>query len=90
MIDFQSAFNIAAGIAGGLFGWMLNNLFVSMRDLSRADGDLAAKVSSIEVLVAGQYVRRDEFTAKIDAVFDKLESIDEKLERRLAGYRGQQ
>lgn len=89
MMDFQTAFNIAAGIAGGMGGWLLNNLFQSQRDLSRADSDLAAKVQGIEVLVAGQYVKRDEFNAKIDAVFDKLESIEEKLDRKITGMRTQ-
>lgn len=88
-MDFQTAFNIAAGVAGGLGGWLMNNLFMSMRDLSKADTELAAKVSSIEVLVAGQYVKRDEFNSKIDGIFDKLESIEDKLDRKINGIRGQ-
>ena len=88
-MDFQTAFNIAAGIAGGFGGWLLNNLFLSMRDLSKADTELAAKVSSIEVLVAGQYVKRDEFNSKIDAVFNKLESIEDKLDKRISGLKSQ-
>lgn len=41
-MDFQTAFNIAAGIVGVLGGWMLNILYMSMRDLSKADTELAA------------------------------------------------
>lgn len=89
MIDFQTAFNVALGIISGLAGWMLNNLHQSMRDLSKADSELAAKVSSIEVLVAGQYVKRTEFEAKLDAMFTKLDSIEEKIDRKLSGIRGQ-
>lgn len=88
-MDFQTAFNIMAGIAGAMGGWLLNNLYLSMRDLSKADTELAAKVSSIEVLVAGQYVKRDEFNAKIDGIFDKLESIEDKLDRKITGLRSQ-
>lgn len=88
-MDFQTAFNFAAGAVGVLGGWLLNNLFQSQRDLSRADAELAAKVQGIEVLVAGQYIKRAEFDAKIDAVFDKLEKIETKLDLKLSGLKSQ-
>lgn len=89
MVDFQTAFNILLGAFSGLAGWLLNNLYQSMRDLTKADADLSTKVQSIEVLVAGNYIKRVEFDQKIDALFRKLDDIDEKLDRRTAG-RGQQ
>lgn len=88
-MDFQTAFNIAAGIVGMLGGWLLNNLFQAQRDLTMADKDLATKVSAIEVLVAGQYVKRDEFNMKIDAMFSKLDIIEDKLTARLSNMRAQ-
>lgn len=89
MVDFQTAFNILLGAFSALAGWLLNNLTQSMRDLTRADANLAVKVQNIELLVAGNYVKRSEFDAKIDAVFHKLDKIDEKLDRRIEGYREQ-
>lgn len=88
-MDFQILFNIALGAFSGLGGWLLNNLHQSMRELAKADAELVRKVNSIEVLVAGQYVTRNEFNAKIDAMFVKLDSIDEKLDARIANYRKQ-
>lgn len=88
MVDFQVAFNIALGAFSGLAGWLLNNLYQSMRDLTKADADLSTKVQAIEVLVAGNYIKRVEFDTKIDALFRKLDDIDEKLDRRTSG-RGQ-
>lgn len=85
MVDFQIAFNILLGAFSGLAGWLLNNLYQSMRDLTKADADLSTKVQAIEVLVAGNYIKRVEFDQKIDALFRKLDDIDEKLDRRTAG-----
>lgn len=81
-MDFQLLFNIALGGFSGLVGWLLNNLHQSMRELTKADAELVLKVNAIEVLVAGSYVTRHEFNSKIDAMFAKLDSIDEKLDRR--------
>jgi hypothetical protein len=90
MIDFQFAFNLLLGAFSALAGWMLSNLTQSMRDLTRADAELTGKVNQIELLVAGNYIRRSEFESKIDAVFTKLDKIEEKLDHRVEGYRSQQ
>ena len=87
MVDFQTAFNVLLVAFSALAGWLLNNLTQSMHDLTRADANLAVKVQNIELLVAGNYVKRDEFDSKINAVFHKLDKIDEKLDRRIEGYR---
>lgn len=89
MVDFQTAFNVILGAFSALCGWLLNTLYQSMRDLTKADAELASKVNQIEVLVAGTYVKRAEFENKVDAMFHKLDAIEEKLDRRLDGYRGQ-
>lgn len=81
-MDFQLAFNIAFGAFSGLAGWLLNTLYNSMRDLSKADKELTDKVQAIEVLVAGHYPTRTEFDTKIDAVFRKLDSIENKIDRK--------
>ena len=89
MVDFQTAFNVLLVAFSALAGWLLNNLTQSMRDLTRADANLAVKVQNIELLVAGNYIKREEFDSKINAVFHKLDKIDEKLDRRIEGYREQ-
>lgn len=85
---FQSAFNALMGCFLVLVGWLLNNLWQTMRDLTNADKELTDKVQHIEVLVAGQYIKRTEFETKIDAMFTKLDAIDEKLDRRLNSIKG--
>ena len=82
-MDFQTAFNIVLGAFGALVGWLLNTLYNSMKDLTKADQVLADKVQTIEVLVAGHYLPRQEFDGKMDALFKKLDKIEDKLDAKL-------
>ena len=79
-MDYQTLFNIAGGLAGFLGGWWMKVLHDSVRDLQEADKKLAEKVSGIEVLVAGNYVKRDELEKTLSAIFAKLEKISDKLD----------
>ena len=78
-MDFQIFFNIVLGAFSTLAGWTLNNLYQAMKDLSKADEMLTDKVQAIEVLVAGAYIRREEFEAKMTQLYSKLDRIDDKL-----------
>lgn len=86
-MDYQVLFNIVLGAFSALVGWQMRNLYQSLKELSAADKELILKVSSLEVLVAGQYVTRSEFNNKIDAFFEKLDSIDTKLDARISSLR---
>lgn len=83
-MDYQFLFNLTVGALGTIALLMINALRQSLKQLSADDRELAMKVNAIEVLVVGSFVRRVEFDAKIDAVFVKLDSIEEKLDRRLS------
>lgn len=67
---------------GGLIGFLLNVVWQAVKDLQKADKQLADKVGSIEVLVAGNYVRRDSFDAAVERIFQKLDHIEEKIDRK--------
>lgn len=82
MDQHQMIFNIAVGIAGALGGWWMKTMWEALKDLQSADRDLANKVASIEVLVAGQYVKRDELDRTMDALFKKLDRIEDKLDSK--------
>lgn len=81
-MDYQVLFNIVLGAFGALAMFLIANLHKKIDRLSDEDRELMLKVSELEVLVAGKYVTRTEFDAKIDAFFVKLDSIDDKLDRR--------
>ena len=79
-MDFQTAFDVAIGLAGTLGGVILRAIWDAVRDLQMADKDLVKKVSEMEVLVAGRYVTRNEMDFKMDALFHKLDRIESKLD----------
>lgn len=73
-------FNLAITLIGFLGGWVLNSLKSSIGALQKADHDLTAKVQSVEVLVAGSYVKRDDLDKLSAALFAKLDKIEGKLD----------
>ena len=79
-MDFQTAFDLAIAVAGFLGGFILKAVWDGLKDLRMADKGLAEKVSSIEILVAGQYVKRDDIDKLTLALFAKLDKIEAKLD----------
>jgi len=65
---------------GGLIGFLLNVVWQAVKDLQEADKVLAERVGEIEVLVAGSYITKTDFTNVTDAIFRKLDRIEDKLD----------
>lgn len=82
MPDYQVLFNIVVGMLGVIGGWWLNAIWALLKDLQAVDRDLAEKVASIEVLVAGRYVTRDEFNSTLAQVFTKLDRIIDAVNQK--------
>lgn len=82
VMETQSLINIIIAIVNFFGGWTLKIIWDALRALQDADKDLTNKVSSIEVLVAGNYVSRDEFQKTIIAVFTKLDRIEDKIDHK--------
>ena len=78
----QEIYNIVLGLAGTLGGWWLKVMWDSLKELQAADKDLVEKVSRIEVLVAGNYVRREEFDRAVERLFVKLDNIEIKIDAK--------
>ena len=81
-MELQVLFNIAVGAAGALGGFLLHAVWDELKMLKQQDVKLAEKVAAIEVLVAGNYVTRDEFSTHINALFKKLDLISDKIDRK--------
>ena len=77
---YEVLFKISVAIAGFLGGWVLNSIAGNVKSLQKADNELATKVQAIELLVAGQYVRRDDFDKISAEIFHKLDKIYDKLD----------
>lgn len=68
-------FNLAIGLIGAIGGWWLNTMWQAVRSLE-------TKIAAIDVLVAGQYVKKEEFNKLSDAIFAKLDKIQDSIERK--------
>lgn len=79
----QTIVNWLLGGFGALIGFLLNAVWQAVKDLQSADKELMKKVSGIEVLVAGAYVKKDEFGASVAALFAKLDRIEDKLDGKV-------
>lgn len=67
---------------GALIGFLLNAVWQAVKDLQKSDQALVQKVGELEVLVAGDYVRKEELQDSIKALFAKLDKIEDKIDRK--------
>lgn len=93
MID-QNIINWAMGGVGALLGFVLNAVWQAVKDLQVADKELAEKVGSIEVLVVGAYMKKEEMYSilgdlkadmahSMGAVSSKLDRIEDKIDKKV-------
>jgi len=71
----QGLINTVITLGAGIFGWIMKTLWDSVRKLEK-------EVSDIEVLVAREYVKRDEFRQDIQRIFEKLDTIEAKIDSK--------
>jgi hypothetical protein len=71
----QTIINFIFGACGALLGAVLKATWDAVQDLRK-------QVGAIEVLVAGEYVKRSEFKELSQAIFAKLDLIVEKLDKK--------
>lgn len=78
----QTIYNWAFGFLNLVFGFFLKAIWDSYKELKVTDMTLAEKVNGIEILVAGNYVKKDDFDRFTDAIFTKLDKISDKLDNK--------
>ena len=80
--ETQIFFDVAVAVIGAMGGWILNTVWNAVKELQKADKELAEKVGEIEVLVAGRYMTRDEFNQTLSQVFSKLDTIRDMIAQK--------
>lgn len=63
-------------------GYLFKSVTHAIRELKKSEAKTAEKVAHIEVLVAGSYMKRDEFERTASAIFAKLDKISDKLDMK--------
>lgn len=81
--EYQIFFDVGVAVIGAMGGWILNTVWNAVKELQKADKELAEKVGDIEVLVAGRYVTRDDFNQVLNQVFTKLDTIRDMLAQKV-------
>jgi len=78
----QTFINWVLAAFSGLTGFLLNAMWQAVKDLQKSDKQIVEKMGEIEVLVAGDYIKKSEFQNIINTLFAKLDRIDEKIDRK--------
>jgi hypothetical protein len=78
----QQLFNILVTGLWTLGGWLLKVLYDGIKDIRAQAKAQSEKLAAMEVLVAGQYVRKDDLARVADAVFNKLDRIEAKIDMK--------
>jgi len=81
MID-QQLFNIAIAVCGALSGWWMKAMWDAVKDLQKADIQHTNEVTSLKVLIVGEYVKQEMFDKTMTALFAKLDRIEDKADAR--------
>jgi len=71
-VDWQSAFNIAAGMVGGIMGWLLKTLWSAVERLRR-------DLNALEVSISSNYLKRDDFKEAMERLEHKIDRLSERL-----------
>lgn len=79
--EYQIFFDVGVAVIGAMGGWILNTVWNAVKELQKADKELAEKVADIEVLVAGRYITREEFNQTLNQVFERLDRIRDMISR---------
>jgi hypothetical protein len=80
--EMQLVFNIVAGVAGLFGSFILTRLWGALDDMRKDHAALARKQAETEVLVAGAYAKREDVERLGQAIFTKLDNIENKLDRK--------
>jgi hypothetical protein len=75
MVDFQHWFEVVITLLGVVGGWFLKVLWSDTKELT-------SKVQQIELLVAGEYIKKTEFERFTESIFHKLDRIEEKIDKK--------
>jgi hypothetical protein len=89
-MDIQAAFNIAMGLISALGGWWMKTIYDALRDLRNDHSRLQTQVQQVEVVVAGDYLKRSEFDSKIENItndlFRKLDKIEDLTHHHISEF----
>lgn len=82
-MEAQTIINTLIALVAFFGGVWVKSISESLREMKLTDAQLADKVQGIEILVAGQYAKREEIDNLSRALFAKLDRIEQKLDGKV-------
>jgi len=79
----QALINWMMGGFGAAVAFILRVIWEGLRELQKADLELATRVNEVQLVVAGQYVKREDMERIQTALFAKLDRIENKLDLKM-------
>jgi len=90
----QNLINYLMAGFGAAMGFILRVLWEGLRELQRSDLEITAKINQMQLLVAGEYVKKEDlersaalqkdyFERSVTAIFSKLDKIEDKLDGKV-------
>jgi hypothetical protein len=90
----QNLINYLMAGFGAAMGFILRVLWEGLRELQKSDLEITAKINQMQLLVAGEYVKKEDlersaalqkdyFERNVTAIFSKLDKIEDKLDGKV-------
>lgn len=81
-MDPITLFNIAVAIAGFVISLLVRALFARMTAMEQADNRMAEQIAKLREELPERFVRRDDYRESLDAIFNTLRRIEDKVDRK--------
>lgn len=85
VLPLSLVFSVAGGVLSAII--TLDRKFHGMREISdKSDAVLNQRIDSIELRLAKEYVDKDDLSAILQRLDDRIDRMDYKLDQILIGY----
>lgn len=81
--DYQIIVNIGISIFGVLLSSVIGFLYKRLSEVSQENLRLSEKINKLNVEMPTHYVNKTDFQYIIEALFAKLDKIDQKLDKKI-------
>lgn len=79
----QTLINYLMAGFGAAISFILRVIWEGLRELQKCDLEITAKINEIQLLVAGQYVKKEDLEKLSTALFNKLDRIELKVDGKM-------
>jgi hypothetical protein len=79
----QTLINYLMGGFGAAISFILRVIWEGVRELQKCDLEITSKINEIQLLVAGQYVKKEDLEKLSTALFNKLDRIELKVDGKM-------